>query len=139
MELATQVTVTMKNVPSSLAKVGDKLRASDVNIEAISCTEGKDSTAIHLIVSDPDTAKIVLRELGTVKAEEVLALKMKNKTGAIADIGRALAAAGINIGIIYATTCGKEAMVYVTVLNAGVKEALVAMKAWEKTRSAAMA
>ncbi len=136
MDLATQVTVVMKNVPSSLAKVGDKLRASEVNIEAISCTEGRDSTAIHLIVSDPDTAKIVLRELGTVSALDVLALKMKNKTGAIADIGRALAAAGINIGSIYATTCGKEAMVYVTVLNADPAEALNAMRAWEKKRNA---
>lgn len=136
MDLATQVTVVMKNVPSSLAKVGDKLRASDVNIEAITCTEGRDSTAIHLIVSDPDTAKIVLRDLGTVNAEEVLALRMKNRTGAIADIGRALAAASINIGSIYATTCGKEAMVYVTVLNVPANEALAAMKAWEKKRAA---
>ncbi len=130
MKLATEVTIAIKNAPSSLAKVGDKLRASEVNIEAISCSEGEGKTAIHLIVSDHETAKIVLRELGTVTSMEVLALRMKNKPGAIADIGRACAAANINIGNIYATTCGKEAMVYVAVENPA--EALNAMKSWEK-------
>ncbi len=134
MELVTQVTVIMPNVLSSLAKVGDKLRASEVNIEAISVSEGKEHSAIHLIVSDPETAKIVLRTLGTVTAEEVLALRMKNTPGAIADIGRALAAAGINIGMIYATTCGKEAMVYVTMQDPAGAE--VAMKAWNKKKAA---
>ncbi len=133
MELVTQVTVVMPNVLSSLAKVGDKLRASEVNIEAISVTEGKDKSAIHLIVSDPETAKIVLRNLGTVTATDVLALKMKNTTGAIADIGRALAAAGINIGMIYATTCGKEAMVYVTAADP--TQAMNAMKVWNKKKA----
>lgn len=134
MEVATQVTVVTRNVPSSLAQVGDKLRASEVNIEAITVTEGKDKTAIHLIVSDHETAKIVLRDLGTVSTQEVVALKMKNRPGAIADIGRACAASGVNIGMIYATTCGKEAMVYVTVpeVNAAIK----ALTAWEKKKAA---
>jgi hypothetical protein len=129
MQRAVQVNITMPNVPSSLAKVGDKLRAADVNISAISCTEGKTSTTIHLIVDDVETAKLVLKDLGTTTTTEVLAVKMKNTPGAIASIGRALAAADINIGVIYATTCGKEAMVYVTVPDA--TEALRKMDAWE--------
>jgi hypothetical protein len=133
MQTATQVNITMPNVPSSLAKVGDKLRASDVNISAITCTEGKDSTVIHLIVDDVETAKIVLKELGHVSTTSVIGFKMKNKPGAIAGIGRACAAAGMNIGMIYATTCGKEAMVYVTV--ADIDKAVTTMKNWEDTLS----
>ncbi len=131
MELDTQVNVSMPNVPSSLAKVGDKLRSSDVNISAITCTEGPDKTVIHLIVDDIETAKIVLKDLGTVTTTGVLAFKMKNKPGAIANIGRACAAAGINIGMIYATTCGKEAMVYVTVPD--IKDAADKVAVWEKS------
>jgi hypothetical protein len=130
METAVQVNVTMPNIPSSLAKIGDRLRASDVNISAICCTEGKTSTIIHLIVDDTDTAKLVLKELGAVTTTDVLAFRMKNRPGAIADIGRTCAAAGVNIGIIYATTCGKEAMVYVTVED--ITKAAAAVKAWEK-------
>lgn len=131
MEPALQVTVAMPNVPSSLAKVGDKLRAAGVNIDAISCTEGPQQTLIHLIVDDPETAKLVLKDLGEVTMEHVLALKMRNKPGAIANIGRACAAMGVNIGMIYATTCGKEAMVYVAVGD--VEQTMELLKKWEKS------
>lgn len=131
MEPAVQVTVVMPNIPSSLAKVGDKLRASDVNIDAISCTEGSQSTMIHLIVDDPETAKIVLKDLGPVTMEHILSLKMRNKPGAIANIGRACAAMGVNISYIYATTCGKEAMVYVAVGD--VPATIELLKKWEKS------
>jgi hypothetical protein len=111
MEAVTQVSVVIPNVPSSLAMVG--LRAADVNISAITCTEGHPHTTVHLIVSDPETAKLVLSELGHVHLRPVIAVMMKNKPGAIAGIGRSCAAAHMNIRNIYSTTCGKEAMVYI--------------------------
>ena len=126
-----QVNITMPNVPSSLAKVSDRLRSSDINIDAISCTEGPSHTIIHIIVDDPETAKLVLKELGPVSTTEVLGIKMRNKPGAIANIGRGCAAMGINIRMIYATTCGKEAMVYVRIEN--VTKAIELLKQWEKS------
>lgn len=122
----------MPNVPSSLAKVGDKLRSAEVNIDAISCTEGPSKTLIHLIVDDAETAKLVLKDLGAVTTTEVIAMTVKNKPGVIANIGRACAAMGINIRMIYATTCDKEAMVYVAV-EGDVIEAIEKMKKWEKS------
>ncbi len=132
MQPALQVNVAMPNVPSSLAKVCDKLRSSDVNITAITCTEGKERTIIHLIVNDPETAKIVLKDLGEVSTTFVLGFQMKNKPGAIATLGRACSVAGINIHNIYATTFGKEAMVYVSVEN--IEEAVKALKKWEEVQ-----
>lgn len=131
METAVQVNITMPNVPSSLAKVGDRLRASEVNINAIACTEGKQSTVIHMILDDVETGKLVLKELGHVTTTDVLAYEMRNRPGAIAAIGRACAAAQVNIGMIYATTCGKEAMVYVTVPD--IDDAVAKIKGWEKS------
>ncbi len=131
MEPVIQVNITMPNIPSSLAKVGDKLRASNINIDAISCTEGPKMTTIHLIVDDVETAKLVLKDLGAVTTTPVIGLKMRNKTGAIAGIGRACAAMNVNIHVIYATTCGKEAMVYVVVDD--VQTAIASLKQWEKS------
>ncbi len=131
MQIVEQVNITMPNVPSSLAKVSDRLRSSDINIDAISCTEGPSHTIIHIIVDDPETAKLVLKELGPVSTTEVLGIKMRNKPGAIANIGRGCAAMGINIRMIYATTCGKEAMVYVRIEN--VTKAIELLKQWEKS------
>ena len=131
MKTVDQVNIIMPNIPSSLAKVGDKLRSAEINIDAISCTEGPSKTVIHLIVDDPETAAIVLKDLGAVTTTEVLELRMRNKPGAIADIGRSCAAMGVNIRMIYATTCGKEAMVYVAV-EGDVSAAIQALKTWEK-------
>lgn len=131
MHIVEQVNITMPNVPSSLAKVGDKLRSSDINIDALSCTEGPTHTIIHLIVDDAETAKLVLKELGPVTVSEVIAFKVRNKTGVIASIGRGCAAKGVNIRMIYATTCGKEAMVYLRVEN--ITKAIELLKEWEKS------
>lgn len=131
MEPALQVTVAMSNVPGSLAKVGDALRAASVNIEAISCTEGPSRTMIHMIVNDPETAKLVLKKLGDVTMNSVIAFQMKNVPGAIAKIGRACAAVDANIGIIYATTCGREAMIYVSVGD--VAATMEKLRKWEKS------
>lgn len=133
MQLALQVNVTVPNQPSSLAKVCDKLRANDVNITAITCTEGREHTTIHMIVNDVETAKIVLQDLGKVSTTPVLGFLMKNKPGMIAVIGRACAVAGVNIHNLFATTAGKEAMVYVSVDD--VEKAATSLKEWEKNLS----
>lgn len=91
------------------------LRAADVNIEALSCTEGAMETLVHLVVSDAETAKIVLRPISDVQEKEIIAYQVHNKPGAIADLARRFAGAGINIKHIYATSLGKEAMCYVDV------------------------
>ena len=129
MQIVQQVNVAMPNVPSSLAKVGDRLRAEDLNIDAISCTETP--PVIHLIVDDPETAKIVLKDLGTVTITPVIAFTVKNKPGVIASIGRACAAIGVNIRLIYATTFGKDAMVYMLVDDA--QNVMEKLKTWEKS------
>lgn len=131
MQIVEQVNITMPNVPSSLAKVGDRLRAANVNIEAISCTEGTSSTVIHLIVDDAETAKLVLKELGAVSVTQVIGFQVKNKPGVIANIGRACAAVGVNIHLIYSTTFGKEAMVYVSVED--VPAAIESLQKWEES------
>lgn len=120
----------MPNVPSSLAKVGDRLRSADVNILAISCSEGVPKTNIHLIVDDAETAKIVLRELAPVTAQQVIRMQLKNKPGAIASIARECAAANINIHNFYTSVCGKEAIAYIDTENAA--DAMKLLKTWKK-------
>ncbi len=110
-----QLSVSVPNNVGSLARLSDMLRAADVNIEALFCTEGKIETLVHLVVNDPETAKIVLRNIGEVIATDVVSYQVKNKPGAIADLARKCAGAGINIRHIYATSLGKDAMCYLEV------------------------
>jgi hypothetical protein len=115
MKTVVQLSVALPNNPGSLARMSDMLRAADVNIEALFCNEGEHQTMVHIVVNDPETAKIVLRQIGEVVATDVVAYQVKNKPGAIADLARKCAGAGINIRHIYATSLGKEAMCYVHV------------------------
>jgi hypothetical protein len=130
MKTAEQVNIIVPNVPSSLAKVSDRLRAAEVNIEAITCTEGPTHTVIHIIVDDAETAKIVLKDFGAVSSREVIAIRIRNRPGAIAQIARACAASDINIRMIYSTAAGKESLVYLSVEN--VSKAMELLKTWEK-------
>ncbi len=131
MEAVTQISIGMPNVPSSLAKVGDRLRSADVNILAITCTEGHPHSTINLIVDDPETAKIVLRELGTVTTRLVISVELKNKPGAVASVARECAAAGLNIHNFYTSMSGKEGVAYVDTDNA--EQALQLIKDWKKS------
>jgi hypothetical protein len=112
----TQLTVSISNHPGSLARMTDVLRSADVNIEALFCNEGVSETLVHLVVDDSETAKMVLKKLGEdVVPSEVLGIPIQNKPGAIAHIARMCAGASINIRHIYATSFGKDAMVYLAV------------------------
>lgn len=130
METAIQLNIPVPNSPSSLAKVGDTLRAANVNILAISCTEGKSTTIIHLVVDDHETAKIVLKPW-KITTTKILSFLIKNKPGAIASIGRALAGANINIRYIYATTTGKEARAFVALDDEETEKALKSLAPWK--------
>lgn len=115
MKTALELTIALSNNPGSLARMSDMLRAADVNIEALFCNEGDSKTMVHIVVDDPETAKVVLGALDDVEATEVLAIPITNKPGSIAQIARRCAGAGINIKHIYATSFGKDAMVYLAV------------------------
>jgi hypothetical protein len=115
MQTAVQLNIGIPNSPGSLAHMSDMLRAAEVNIEALFCTEGAKETMVHLIVDDVETAKLVLRKVGNVTTTEVICIKTKNQPGAIANLARKCAGAQINIRHVYATSIGKESMVYLAV------------------------
>ena len=126
---AVQLNIAMKNAPGNLANVSDMLRRADINISAISSSEGSPSSIIHMIVSDPETAKIILQPHWTVTSDDLIAFRAKNKPGAIAAIGRGCAGAGVNIRTIYSTSFGPDAMVYVLVDD--MEKAVKFFKTWK--------
>lgn len=112
MKKVLQLSIGLPNSPGSLAHMSDMLRAADVNIDALFCTEVAQETAVNLIVDDAETAKMVLGKIGPVTVTEVLMMETQNKPGTIAQLARKCAGAGINIRHIYAVSSGKGAMVY---------------------------
>jgi len=74
-------------------------------------------STLHLVVSDVENAEMMLKPLGKVRREEVLAISMKDKPGAIFSIARTCAGANVNIRNIYSTShrSRSDAMIYILV------------------------
>ncbi len=115
MRLVTQLDIAMPNVPSSLAKLADVLRAAKVNIDAMYCTEGKESSIVHMLVDDIETAKLALKPLGDITMTPAFSTLVKNEPGAMTSIVRKCAGGNINIRNLVSTAAGKESMVIITV------------------------
>jgi hypothetical protein len=112
MKIVSQLSIGIPNTIGSMAHMTDMLRAADVNIDALFCTEGVPTTTVHLVTDDPETAKMVLAKIGPVTTMDVISLDMPNKPGSIAHVARKCAGAGVNIKHMYATSTGKGATLY---------------------------
>ncbi len=102
MAIVKQLTVALENRPGTLARLCTELAKLAVNIHAIEATPAKPMSAVRLIVNSPDVAKRVCDTLGLKYAEEeVLAVKVGDRPGALGKVTRKLEEKGINIDYCY--------------------------------------
>ena len=102
MPIATQFSVMLENKPGALAEVCSELAAKAVNIKAIMTSEGRDWTTVRLVVSHPDAARKVFDASGLRFSEEnVWALRLTDRPGALGRTTRKLAEHNINIDYTY--------------------------------------
>jgi len=116
MAIARQLKVTLDNRPGALAQVCSELAKRAINIQAIEAREVRPTGAVRLLVNQFETARGVCETLGLKCAEEqVLAVKVGDRPGALGRITRKLAEKGINIEYLYGT------------IEKGAKQALIVM------------
>jgi len=102
MAIRTQLSVTMENVPGTLAKMCGALGEKKVNIVAHMSAEHEGRSLVRLIVDKVPVAKRVLGAIGYAYTEEqVLTAKLTNRPGALATVVKGLGEAGINIDYAY--------------------------------------
>lgn len=103
-----QLSILLPNIPGSIARARDALTRADVRIKAMTCSEGGESSWVHLIVDDPEEARKALEPLGKVSEAEVYAIRSQKRLHeAIADITRDFASRNVNIRNLYSTTEGE--------------------------------
>lgn len=102
MAIAKQLTVMLENQPGALAKLCSDLAHLAVNILAIEAGIAHPIGPVRLVVSHVDVAKRVCEANGHKYAEEdVLAVKLSDRPGALGKVTRKLAEKGINIEYAY--------------------------------------
>jgi hypothetical protein len=102
MAIARQLTVMLENRPGKLAELTSELARVAVNISALMLADAKLAGPVRMVVSNPEAARKVCSTLGlTVGEEDVLAIKVSDKPGALGKVTRKLAEKGINVEYAY--------------------------------------
>ena len=126
-----QVSVFVENKQGTLCVITDALAKNGVDMKALTLADTTDFGLMRMIVTDTDKAKDVLSEMGyLVKVNEVVAVEMENKPGALSEAITALGEAGMNIEYLYAViaVCGKNARVVIRVDDNAKAEAILSAK-----------
>ena len=121
-----QLSVFLENKPGVLAEVCKALAEKDINILGLSISDTVDYAVVRLVVSDSHTAIHVLGQGGALVVEnDVLALQLANKPGAVQKVAEKLAEADINIEYAYGTSNDCGGLVFMRVSDVeGARKAL---------------
>lgn len=102
MPIVTQFSVRLENRPGALAEACSELAAKAVNIQAIMAPDVSGQGSVRMVVNHADTARKVLQGKGIhFTEEEVLAVRMSDRPGALGRVTRKLAENNINIDYAY--------------------------------------
>jgi len=100
---AEQISLFLENKSGRLAEVTRILANADINIRALSLAETTDFGVLRLIVNDNEKARQTLKDQGfTVRITQVVAVKVPDRPGGLAEILEILGQGTINIEYMYA-------------------------------------
>jgi hypothetical protein len=119
------LTVIMEDRPGKLAELGEATGKAGVNIKGLCAMVGDGKGFIHLLVQDEATAKKALAaaEIEVADEREAVIVDLHDKPGAMGEIARDLADAGVSVDVAYTIFSGVR-LVIVTEDVEAAREAL---------------
>jgi hypothetical protein len=102
------LTVIMEDQPGKLADLGEATGRAGINIAGLCAVVGDGKGFIHILVEDGSAARAALEEAGISVADEreAVIVDLHDKPGAMGEIARDLAEAGVNIDVAYTIFSG---------------------------------
>jgi hypothetical protein len=102
------LTVIMEDQPGKLADLGEATGRAGVNIAGLCAMTGDGKGFIHILVDDEEKARKALEEAKIEIADEreAVIVDLHDKPGAMGEIARDLAEAGVNIDVAYTIFTG---------------------------------
>jgi hypothetical protein len=106
--MPTDLTVIMEDRPGKLADLGEATGKEGVNIEGLCAMTGDGKGFIHILVEDASAARRALEDagIGVADEREAVVVDLHDKPGAMGEIARDLAEAGVNIDVAYTIFTG---------------------------------
>lgn len=104
--MAIDLVIHVDNEPGALARVATAVSDAGVNLAAATCTGPGEKADLHILVKHAEAAKRVLAIEGLIVLEEreVVVVDADDKPGALADLARKVASAGIDLDLVYVAT-----------------------------------
>jgi hypothetical protein len=113
--MATDLSISVKDEPGGLAKAAQALGAAGVNIEGVAGLGGGGTGHIHVLVEDAAAARSALEGVGLkIDGEReavVVDVSGEDRPGALGDLTRKAADAGVNLAACYAATRSRLVLV----------------------------
>jgi hypothetical protein len=104
--MASDLVIRVPNEPGALAAVAAAVSDAGVNLAAATCTGAGDTADLHILVKHAEAAKhaLAISNLAITEEREVVVVEADDRPGALADLARKVAAAGVNLDLVYVAT-----------------------------------
>jgi hypothetical protein len=98
--------IDIENVPGALARVATAISDAGVNLDAATCVGSGSQAELHVLVPHAEAAKHVLAIAGVLasREREVVVVDVHDRPGELADLTRGIAAAGVDLDLVYIAT-----------------------------------
>jgi hypothetical protein len=104
--LVHDLAIDIANTPGALAEVAAAISDAGVNIAAATCVGAAERAELHILVPHAEAARhaLSISHVGVSREHEVAVVDVADRPGVLADITRKVAAAGVNLELVYIAT-----------------------------------
>jgi hypothetical protein len=102
--MAVDVVIEVDNKPGALAAVAAAVSDAGVNLAAATSVSGGDKAVLHILVPHAEPVRhalAVTHHAVIAREQEVVVVPVEDRPGALADLTRKIAEAGVNIDSVY--------------------------------------
>lgn len=98
--------IEVENEPGALAGVARSISDAGVNISAATCVGTHERAELHILVPHAGATEhsLSLEHLDVTRKREVVVVEIDDSPGALADLSRRVAEAGVNLDLVYVAT-----------------------------------
>jgi hypothetical protein len=104
--MAVDLVIDIENTPGALAEVAAAISDAGVNIAAATCVGPGERAELHILVPHAEAARHALgiSHVAVSREREVVVVEVEDRPGVLADLTRKIAAAGVNLDLVYVAT-----------------------------------
>src|SRR5919204_1738615 len=104
--MAVDLVIEIENTPGALAEVAAAISHAGVNIAAATCVGPGERAELHILVPHAEAVKhaLAISHVAVTREREVVVVDVEDRPGVLADLARKIAAAGVNLDLVYIAT-----------------------------------